>query len=342
MKKVFIKEINENDKVESIFLVKRKSISFTKAGTPYLNLTLIDKTGEVNGKVWEQAEKLAKIFQKDDFIKIKSTAVTYQNSLQLNISSIIPLSPSEIDITNFLPQAKNDIEQTFLKLKTIIKEVSNTHLKKLLDLFIADDQLIRLFKLAPAAKKMHHVYLGGLLEHTLSLSNLILQISKHYEGLNVDLLLTGGILHDIGKIHELTYSRSFDYSDSGRLIGHITLGVEMINEKIRLIPDFPQELAVELRHLIISHHGEYQYGSPKRPKTLEALILYYLDDLDAKVEEIQSFIQREEENQSKCAGYHQMLERYIYKTLDSKYQKDSESNQEEGNYSQSHTTGEEG
>jgi len=341
MKKVFIKEINENDKVKSIFLVKRKSISFTKAGTPYLNLTLIDKTGEVNGKVWEKAEKLAKIFQKDDFIKIKSTAVTYQNSLQLNISSIIPLSPSEIDITNFLPQAKNDIEQTFLKLKAIIEEVSNAHLKKLLDLFIADDQLIRLFKLAPAAKKMHHVYLGGLLEHTLSLSNLILQISKHYEGLNVDLLLTGGILHDIGKIHELTYSRSFDYSDSGRLIGHITLGVEMINEKIRLIPDFPQELAVELRHLIISHHGEYQYGSPKRPKTLEALILYYLDDLDAKVEEIQSFIQREEENQSKCAGYHQMLERYIYKTLDSKDQKDSESKREERDYSQSHTKGEE-
>jgi len=188
---------------------------------------------------------------------------------------------------------------------------------------------------------MHHVYLGGLLEHTLSLSNLILQISKHYEGLNVDLLLTGGILHDIGKIHELTYSRSFDYSDSGRLIGHITLGVEMMNEKIRLIPDFPQELAVELRHLIISHHGEYQYGSPKRPKTLEALMLYYLDDLDAKVEEIQSFIQREEENQSKCAGYHQMLERYIYKTLDSKNQKDSESKREERDYSQSHTKGEE-
>jgi 3'-5' exoribonuclease len=342
MKKLFVNEIKENDKVESIFLVKQKSISFTKAGNPYLNLTMIDKTGEVNGKVWEQAEKLAKLFQKDDFVKIKSTAVTYQNSLQLNISSIIPLSPSEIDITNFLPQAKNDIEQTFLKLKAIIEEVSNAHLKKLLDLFIADDQLIRLFKIAPAAKKMHHVYLGGLLEHTLSLSNLILQISKHYEGLNVDLLLTGGILHDIGKIHELTYSRSFDYSDSGRLIGHITLGVEMINEKIRLIPDFPQELAVELRHLIISHHGEYQYGSPKRPKTLEAFILYYLDDLDAKVEEIQSFIQREEENQTKCAGYHQMLERFIYKTLDSKDHKDSESKQEEENFSQSHTTGEEG
>jgi len=328
--------------VESIFLVKQKSISFTKAGNPYLNLTLIDKTGEVNGKVWEQAESLAKLFQKDDFIRIKSTAVTYQNSLQLNISSITLLSPSEIDITDFLPQAKNDIEQTFVNLKTIIEEVRNPHLKKLLDLFIADDQFVRLFKISPAAKKLHHVYLGGLLEHTLSVSGLILKICKHYEGLNADLLLTGGILHDIGKIHELTYSRSFDYSDSGRLIGHITLGVEMINEKIRSVPDFPQELSIELKHLIISHHGEYQYGSPKRPKTLEALILYYLDDLDAKVEEIQSFVQREQENQSKCAGYHQMLERYIYKSLYSRDPKYSESNQEEEDNRQPHAPGEKG
>lgn len=341
MKKVFVKEINEHDKVESVFLVKQKSISFTKAGNPYLNLRLMDKTGEVNGKVWEQSEQLAKLFQKDDFINIKSSAVRYQNSLQLNISSIIPLSPSEVDITDFLPQAKNDIEQTFLKLKTIIEEVRNPHLKRLLDLFMADDPFVRLFKIAPAAKNMHHAYIGGLLEHTLSLSNLILQISKHYEGLNRDLLLTGGILHDIGKIHELTYSRSFDYSDSGRLIGHITLGVEMINDKIRFIPDFPQELAIELKHVIISHHGEYQYGSPKRPKTLEALILYDLDDLDAKVEGIQSFIQREEDNRSRCAGYHQMLERYIYKSLDSKDSKESESDQEKDEDSPFYTTREE-
>ena len=341
MKKVFAKDIHEHDKVESVFLVKQKSISVTKAGNPYLNLTLIDKTGEVNGKVWEQAEQWAKRFQKDDFINIVSTAVTYQNSLQLNISSMIPVSPSEIDITDFLPRAKNDIEQTFLHLKTIIEEIRNPHLKKLLDLFMADDEFVRLFKLAPAAKNMHHVYIGGLLEHTLSLSNLILQISKHYEGLNLDLLLTGGILHDIGKIHELTYTRSFDYSDSGRLIGHITLGVEMINEKIRFIPDFPEALAIELKHVIISHHGEYQYGSPKRPKTLEAIILYNLDDLDAKIEGIQSFIQREEESQSRNAGYHPMLERFIYKSFDSRDLKESKSNQEKEEDRSFHITGKE-
>jgi 3'-5' exoribonuclease len=338
MKKIFVNEIKENEKVESTFLVKQKSISFTKTGKPYLNLTLIDKTGEINGKVWEQAESLSKLFKKDDFIKIKSSSVTYQNSLQLNISAITLCPTSEIDITGFLPQAKNDIEQTFLKLKTIIEEIRNPHLKQLLDLFMADEQFVELFKISPAAKNLHHVYLGGLLEHTLSVSNLILQVCEHYQGLNLDLLLTGGILHDAGKIHELTYSRSFDYSDQGRLIGHITLGVEMIDEKIRLIPDFPRELAIELKHLIISHHGEYQYGSPKRPKTVEALILYYLDDLDAKVEEIQSFIQQEQENQSKCAGYHRMLERYIYKSL----QNDSESEQEEEYNCQPKNSGEEG
>jgi len=330
MKKIYVNEIRENQKVESIFLVKQKSILLTKAGNPYLSLILMDKTGEIKGRVWEQAESLAKLFQKDDFIRIKSTALTYQNSLQLNITRITSCPPSQIEITDFLPHTKNDSEQTFLKLKTIIEEVKDPHLKQLLDLFMADEQFARLFKISPAAKELHHVYLGGLLEHTLSVSHLILQVSKHYQGLNLDLLLTGGILHDIGKIHELTYSRSFDYSDSGRLIGHITLGVEMINEKICLIPDFPQELATALKHLIISHHGEYHYGSPKRPKTLEALILYYLDDLDAKVEGIQRFIQGEKENPSKWAGYHQILERYIYKSLDFRGQKESKSKQEKG------------
>ena len=315
MKKIFIKDIRENQKLESTFLVKHKGVARTRTGNPYLNLTLGDTTGEIKGKVWDHAEPLAQRFHKDDFIRVQATAATYQNALQLTISTLTCCPPSEIDITDFLPQAKHDREETFNKLKTIITKVKNEHLRKLLDLFLADEEFIGLLKNAPAAKKLHHVYVGGLLEHTLSVSNLILQIGDHYEGLNRDLLLTGGILHDIGKVHELTYSRAFDYSDEGRLLGHIMLGIEMINEKIGLIPDFPHDVALELKHLIISHHGQYEYGSPKRPKTLEALILSYLDDLDAKVADLQSFIQREQENHSKCAGYHQMLNRYIYKSL---------------------------
>lgn len=315
MKTIFVKDIRENQKLESTFLVKHKGLARTRTGNPYLNLTLGDTTGEIKGKVWDHAEPLAQRFQQDDFIRVQATAVTYQNALQLTIASLSCCSPSEIDITDFLPQAKHDREETFNQLKTIVTSINNEYLKQLLGLFLADKDFIGLFKNAPAAKKLHHVYVGGLLEHTLSVSSLILQVGAHYEGINRDLLLTGGILHDIGKVHELTYSRAFDYSDEGRLLGHIMLGLEMINAKISLIPDFPHELALELKHLIISHHGQYEYGSPKRPKTLEAVILSYLDDLDAKIADLQSFIQQEQANHSKCAGYHQMLNRYIYKSL---------------------------
>ena len=316
MKTVFIKDIKENQKVVSAFLVKQKNISRTKAGKPFLTLTLSDKTGEIMGRVWEQAESLAQRFQRDDFICLESTSVTYQNTLQLNITSLTRCPPSEIDITKYLPEAQRDREETFRELIAIVETIKNPYLRQLLDLFLRDEAFIRLFKCAPGAKKLHHVYIGGLLEHTLSVANLILLTDSHYEGLNLDLLLTAGILHDIGKVHELTYSRSFDYSDTGRLLGHIMIGLEMTTEKMSTLPDFPSDLALELKHLIISHHGRYDFGSPKRPKTLEALILFYLDDLDAKVEELQSFIRLATENNSKCAGYHKMLDRYIYKSLE--------------------------
>ena len=315
MKTVFVKDIRENQKLESTFLVKQKGVAHTRAGNPYLNLTLGDRTGEIKGKVWDHAEALAERFQMDDFIQVQATALSYQHALQLTVSSLTRCSPSEIDITDFLPQAKQDREETLNTLATIVTGIKNVHLRQLLDLFLADGDFIRLFKLAPAAKSRHHVYLGGLLEHTLSIAQLILQVANHYGGLNRDLLLAGGMLHDIGKVHELNYSRSFDYSDAGRLLGHIVLGVEMISEKISLIPDFPHDLALELKHIVISHHGQYEYGSPKRPKTLEALILSYLDDLDAKVEDLRSFMQREQTKQARCAGYHQMMDRYIYRSL---------------------------
>jgi len=208
MKTIFVKDIRENQKLESTFLVKYKGVARTRTGNPYLNLTLGDTTGEIKGKVWDHAESLAQRFQKDDFIRVQATAVTYQSALQLTIASLTRCAPSEIDITDFLPQAKHDREETFNKLKTIVTSITHEYLRKLLDLFLADKDFITLFKNAPAAKKLHHVYVGGLLEHTLSIAQLILQIGSHYEGLNRDLLLTGGILHDIGKVHELTYSRT--------------------------------------------------------------------------------------------------------------------------------------
>ncbi len=316
MKTVFIKDIKENQKVASTFLVKQKNTARTKAGKLFLNLTLSDKTGEIIGRVWEHAETLACLFQKDDFISLEATSVTYQNALQLNITALTRCPLDEIDIADYLPEAERDREELFDELRAIIETINNPHLKQLFDLFLEDQAFINLFKSAPAAKNLHHVYIGGLLEHTVSVANLIQKVGSYYGNLNLDLLLTAGILHDIGKVHELTFSRSFDYSDAGRLLGHIVIGLEMITEKINRLPTFPVDLAMELKHLIISHHGHYDYGSPKRPKTLEAFILFYLDDLDAKVNDLRSFTGSELDNHSRCAGYHKMLDRYIYKSLE--------------------------
>jgi 3'-5' exoribonuclease len=186
-------------------------------------------------------------------------------------------------------------------------------LGKLLESFFADEDFVKKFKLAPAAKAVHHVYLGGLLEHTLSVVQLILLVGPRYKGINQDLLVAGAILHDIGKISEISFDRSFDYTDPGRLLGHITLTVEMIDEKIRAIPEFPQDLSLLLKHIILSHHGEYAFGSPKRPKTLEALLLHQLDDLDAKINGFLAWIEREKDFPSRWTTYHKLFDRFILK-----------------------------
>jgi len=313
MNKIFIEDIMENDKIDSIFLVKGKNLGTSKSGKPYLNLKLGDKTGNIEARVWENAKHLSALFEKDDFIRVKSRVTRYQNDLQLVIFDLEKCPKEEMFIDDFLPRTDKNIEMMFGELAEISKEVKNIYLKELLDLFFEDEEFTRLFKIAPAAKGLHHVYIGGLLEHTLTIGKLILGVVKHYKGINADLLLTGGILHDIGKIYELSYEGSFDYTDEGRLLGHITIGVEMIEDKIVEITDFPNNLAMLLKHLILSHHGYYEFGSPKRPKTQEAIILYYLDDMDSKIRGFQEFIEKEKGNNSKWTGYHRLFEKYIYK-----------------------------
>jgi len=313
MTKVFINEIRENGLIESIFLVKDKSMGLTRDGNSYLSLRLMDRTGEIKGRVWENAESSAKLFEKDDFVKVKSRVVNYQGTLQLNITGIIRCSESEVNLKDFLPESKRNVGEICDELKKVIEQIKDPHLKRLLDLFFTDEDLMGRFKKAPAAKGLHHCYLGGLIEHTHSVVKLIQDVTKQYRGINYDLLIAGGVLHDIGKVHELSYSRSFDYTDKGRLLGHIVLGVEMVDEKIRQIHGFPEELCMLLKHLIISHHGEYEYGSPKRPKTIEALILYYLDDLDAKVESVQSFIEKDKGENKKWTAFHRLFDRFIFK-----------------------------
>ncbi|MDY7030687.1 MAG: HD domain-containing protein [Thermodesulfobacteriota bacterium] len=313
MDKIFIEDIRENDRLEAIFLVKEKHMAVSKNGKPYLNLKLGDRTGEMSARVWDNAEYFSSLFEKDDFIKVKSRTSRYQNDLQLVLFDLEKCSVDQVFIDEFLPKTDKNIERMFRDLVEICNGVKNSYLRELLHLFFEDEEFTRQFKIAPAAKGLHHVYIGGLLEHSFCVAKLILDVVKHYNKINADLLLTGGILHDIGKIHELSYERSFDYTDEGRLLGHITIGVEMIEDKIVEIADFPSELAMLLKHLILSHHGHYEFGSPKRPKTIEALILYYLDDMDAKIRGFQQFIEKEKHKSSKWTSYHKLFERYIYK-----------------------------
>jgi 3'-5' exoribonuclease len=317
MAKIFINELKKGQVVESVFHVREKVLSKTKTGNPYLSIRLADRTGEVEGRVWENAADFAPLFEAHDFIKVRAEVDEFQGTTQLRILKMRKCQEAEIQLDDFLPKTPRDIDEMFSELKRIASDVHHPFLRMLLDAFFADENFVIKFKLAPAAKAAHHVYIGGLLEHTLSVVQLILLVGPRYKGINQELLITGGILHDIGKISELSFDRSFDYTDPGRLLGHITLTVEMFDEKIRAIPEFPQDLALLLKHILLSHHGEYDFGSPKRPKTLEALLLHHLDDLDAKVNGFLAWIEKEKDTPSRWTSYHKLFDRFIFKPEES-------------------------
>ena len=311
-KNIYIKNIRPGDKVVDTFLVTEKNLAFSQKGSPYLNLRLKDRTGELDGKVWDNATDWERVFDRGDVIRIHSRAVNYKNAVQLSVLSLQKVDDSAVDLADYFPKARGDIEAMFTELLAFVDGIETPCLKALLDAFFRDEKTAALFKRAPAAKGFHHVYIGGLLDHTLSVTKLLDLMTQHYRGINRDLLLTGGILHDIGKIHEYSYDRIIDYSDQGRLIGHIVISLEMVDARIAGL-DFPEQLAMELRHLILSHHGLLEYGSPKRPKTLEALVVHYIDDLDAKVNAFQEYIGGDPNVTSDWTPFHRLFERFIYK-----------------------------
>jgi len=313
MEKVFVNQLKKGHAVESIFLVREKNLTRTKTGNLYLSLRLADRTGEVEGRIWENALDFGALFAKDDFIKVRAEVDEFQGTLQLRIIKLRKCEETEVLLDDFLPRTPLNIEKMFSEIKNIASGVQQPYLQKLLDAFFGDEDFVKKFKLAPAAKAVHHVYLGGLLEHTLSVVQLILLVGPRYKGINLDLLITSGILHDIGKVDELTFGRAFDYTDSGRLLGHIILTVEMVDQKIKNIREFPETLSLFLKHNLLSHHGEYAFGSPKLPMTLEALLLHQIDDLDAKVNGFLGWIEKEKEDPSRWTSYHKLFERFIFK-----------------------------
>lgn len=311
MKVLYTADIRDNQLVDSLFLVAAKTHGITKGGNSYLIVKLLDKSGEIEGRVWERADDLSRGFEKNDFVRIRGQSILHQGRIQIRIQDIIRMDEKAVAREDFLPRSVFNPEAMLDELQTILRGMKNPHLLALAEACFADRELMRLLKHAPGAKTIHHPYLGGLLEHTLSLLKLILRVGGNYRGVDVDLLLMGGFLHDIGKVYELSYERVLDYTDKGQLLGHLIMEVEMVTEKIGAIPEFPAELAMLLKHMLVSHHGAYEYGSPKLPQTVEALILHALDDLDGKIQAVQSLPAKEPG--SKWTIFHRAYGRSFYR-----------------------------
>ena len=308
---LWIKEIQEDEKVSGCYLVKEKRVLKTRNGKPFLNLTLADRTGEIPAKVWDRAETLSSLFQKGDIVQVVGHAGSYRDQIQLTVSELDPLKEKP-DPEIFLESTTEDPSEMMRSLRQILKGVQDINLKGLVDSFLGDRKFMTRFKKAPAAKSFHHSYLGGLLEHTLSVCQMAIQVAAHYPQLNRDLLITSAFLHDIGKIKELGYDLQIDYTDEGRLVGHVVLSMTMVDEKLRDLNAFPEALAIRLRHLILSHHGQYDFGSPKEPKFLEAFALNLIDDLDAKINGLSRFMERDR-NEGAWTEFNRMFGKYFMK-----------------------------
>ena len=283
MKKLFVKDLEPDPSITSFFLIHEKEVRSTANGKPYLRMQLGDRTGTVEARMWDQFEAPAKEVNRDDFIKVQARVELYRDRPQLTLQQFRVAKPEEIDLGDFLPRTSYDVEALYSKILGFIEGMKNPWLKKLTAKILTDPTIVERFKRAPAAKVMHHAYIGGLIEHVAGLCGLAKLIAAHYPELDVDLLLAAAMLHDVGKLDELCYERAVSYSVEGQLLGHIVMEVETVSKEMDAIEGFPERLKTVVQHMLISHHGEYEFGSPKLPMIREALAFHYMDDLDSKM-----------------------------------------------------------
>jgi 3'-5' exoribonuclease len=312
MKSQYIEELKSGQTVKEVFVLSWKSIKDKKDGGVFAVLEFADRSGDIQGIAWDHVVESVNNLAVGDFVFVAGIVNEYNDRLQIVVNSIKKISDDDIDPADFLPQAEEDIDQAFNEILSYKKAIEDTHLKKLLDLIFDDSDVMEKFKLAPAAKRVHHAYIGGLVIHTRNVLKLIERVNDVYTDLNYDLMITGGILHDIGKIYEYTYTRKIDFSTQGRMFGHIVLGYEFTADRIKKIPGFPDHLRLRLLHMILSHHGEHAWGSPKQPSFIEALILHFLDNLDSKVEIMACTKKQNRGLDKEWSDFHPFLEREIY------------------------------
>lgn len=323
MERQLIKDLKDKDGVDSLYLVKEKNLALGKNGRLYMSLKLGDKTGNIDSRLWDNVEDISRSFEVGDIVKIRGQVQVYQSRRQLVVHRLERVETDNVDFEEFILTGEVNVEDMWAKLVKIFSTIRNPHLKILVASVLEDPEIKPLLMKAPAAKTIHHAWQGGLLEHILSISQTMEFMAQHYSFLNRDLLLFGALFHDIGKIWELSYENQISYTDRGRLIGHMEIACELIDKKIQKIFGFPEELRDLCKHIILSHHGKLEYGSPKRPKFIEAYIVSMIDELDSKVSTLRTMLSEERQEGQKWSKYSEMFDRYfLVDDLKAKYEVD--------------------
>ncbi len=313
MKPLFVNQLEPNQNITDCFLVQSKEIREKKTGEPYLSLMLSDKSGRIDAKMWDNVTEVLDSFDRDDFVKVKGLVQLHQNRPQLTIHKIRKVEDRDVDFGDYFACSTRNPDAMWLELTEIVAAVINPHVRALLQAFLDDPEIAARYRRAPAAKSIHHAYLGGLLEHVLSLCNLSRAVAAQYPHIDLDLLIAGAVLHDVGKIYELTFDRGFGYSNDGQLLGHIPMAFRMIGDKTCKLPGFPDGLRTLIEHIVLSHHGHLEFGSPKVPLFAEAMLFHYLDDLDSKMECMRALVDNDKHALGAFTPYSGALERPVLK-----------------------------
>jgi 3'-5' exoribonuclease len=314
----FVQSLADGETIEEVYLVVDKQLRANRNGNLFIQIELRDRTGSISGRLWNAGEQLFRSFEAGDFLLVKGKVQLFQGALQMILNHLDKVATEKVELADFLPHTEQDVSKLYERLRTLLRKLENPHLRALAECFLMDEEFTQAFCKAPAGVRNHHAYVGGLLEHVVTMLDAADRIAPLYPELDRDLFLMGVFLHDIGKVRELSFARSFAYTDEGQLVGHLVIGVEMVAEKAAraaaLIGErFPPELLLRLKHLILSHHGTYEFGSPRLPMTPEAIALHYLDNFDAKLNTFTREIREDPNTSSAWTPYNQSLDRRLFK-----------------------------
>ncbi|NUN47841.1 MAG: HD domain-containing protein [Candidatus Brocadiae bacterium] len=311
--RIDIADLTGTEAIEQVFLLSNIEVRQKKNGEPFLNLELADRSGRMQAKVWDNADAVQQRIRTGDYVRVRGQVKIYNKRLDMTVQTILAVDDKLVDKSAFVPRTRKDIGEMARAYREIVNGIRNEWLKTVLRTFVEDEEWFAKFCESPAAVRLHHACIGGLLEHVLTLSRVALAIAPLYPMLDRDLLLTGIFLHDVGKVRELSSDRAFAYTDEGRLMGHITIGAQMLEEVVRGIQGFPEELRLRLQHMILSHHGEFEYGSPVLPATMEAVALHHIDNIDAKIYAFDQALRESTTGDERWTEYNKMFDRYLFK-----------------------------